>query len=136
MARPSLGRLLWASNSTRPHHVGGSGAATWPERMIYSKVSAMSPDPHGKVSDPLQIQGSGYGLGPPRGKPDLSDGTRPLCMGSGPLIARSRDSGTENTQALIKDRRGPEPTRVRTLSHTLPLPAQAETRCRNVTYYT
>jgi hypothetical protein len=52
MARPSLGRLLWANNSTRPHHVDGSGTATWPEKMIYSKVSTVSPDPHGKVPDP------------------------------------------------------------------------------------
>jgi hypothetical protein len=52
MARPSLGRLLWASNSTRPHHVDGSETATWPEKMIYSKVSTVSPDPNGKVPDP------------------------------------------------------------------------------------
>jgi hypothetical protein len=29
-----------------------------------------------------------------------------LCVGSGPLIAGSRDSGTKDTQALIKARRG------------------------------
>jgi hypothetical protein len=52
MARPSLGRLLWASNSTQPHHVDGSGTTTWPKKMIYSKVSTVSLDPHGKVSDP------------------------------------------------------------------------------------
>ena len=52
MARPSLGQLLWASDSTRPLHVDGSGAATWTEKMIYSKVSIVSPDPRGKVSDP------------------------------------------------------------------------------------
>jgi hypothetical protein len=32
--------------------VDGSGAATWPEKTIYSKVSIVGPDPHGKVSDP------------------------------------------------------------------------------------
>jgi hypothetical protein len=32
--------------------VDGSGAATWPEKTIYSKVSTVGPDPHGKVSDP------------------------------------------------------------------------------------
>jgi hypothetical protein len=32
--------------------VDGSRAATWLEKMIYSKVSAASPDPYGKVSDP------------------------------------------------------------------------------------
>jgi hypothetical protein len=60
----------------------------------------------------------------------------PLCVGSGPLIAGSQDSGTENTQTLIKARRGPEPTRVRTLSYALLLPAQAETRCCRVAYCT
>jgi hypothetical protein len=39
-------------NSTRPHHVGGSGAATRPEETIYSKVATVGPDPHEKVSDP------------------------------------------------------------------------------------
>jgi hypothetical protein len=52
MARPNLRRLLWASNSTRPHHVGGSRTATWPEKIIYSRVSTVSPDPHGKVPNP------------------------------------------------------------------------------------
>jgi hypothetical protein len=52
MARPNLSRLLWASNSTRPHHVDGSGTATWLEKMICSKVSTVSPDLHGKVPDP------------------------------------------------------------------------------------
>jgi hypothetical protein len=33
-------------------------------------------------------------------------GSKPLCVGSGPLTAGSRDSRTENTQALIKARRG------------------------------
>jgi hypothetical protein len=33
-------------------------------------------------------------------------GSGPLCVGFGPLTAGSRDSGTENTQALIKARRG------------------------------
>jgi hypothetical protein len=64
--------------------------------------------PHGKVSGPCI-----YG-------PDLRAGSRtstgtnqtpgmgpgPLCVGFGPLTAGSRDSGTKNTQALIKARRG------------------------------
>jgi hypothetical protein len=33
-------------------------------------------------------------------------GSGPLYAGSGPLTAGSRDSGTENAQALIKARRG------------------------------
>jgi hypothetical protein len=39
-------------NSDRPHHVDNSRAAMWPEKMIYSKVSTVGPDPHGKVPDP------------------------------------------------------------------------------------
>jgi hypothetical protein len=108
MACPGLGRLLWASDSTRPLHVGGSRAATWPEKMIYSKVSTVSPDPHGKVPDhciyrPALRVRSRTPTGANR-TPRM--GSRPLYVGSGPLTARSRDSGTENTQALIKARRG------------------------------
>jgi hypothetical protein len=33
-------------------------------------------------------------------------GSGPLCVGSRPLTAGSRDSGAKNTQALIKARRG------------------------------
>ena len=95
-------------NITRPHHVDGSEAATWPEKTIYSKVSTVGLDPHGKVSDPCIY------------RPDLRVRSRtptganwtprmgfgPLYVGSRPLIAGSRDSGTKNTQALIKARRG------------------------------
>jgi hypothetical protein len=104
MAHPSLGRLLWASNSARPHRVDGSGAATWPEKIIYSKVSTVSLDPYGKMSDPciyrpgLQVR-SRTSTGTNR---TTRMGSRPLCVGSGPLTAGSWGSGTENTQALIK----------------------------------
>jgi hypothetical protein len=95
-------------NSTRPHHVDSSGAATWPEKMIYSKVSIVGLDPHEKVSDPciyrpdLRV----------RSKTSTSAnqtprmGSGPLYVGSKPLTAGSRESGTKNTQALIKARRG------------------------------
>jgi hypothetical protein len=110
MARPSLGRLLWASDSTRPLHVDGSGAATWLEKMIYSKVSTLSLDPHGKVSDPcIDRPGLRVRSRTPTGAnwtPRMGSG--PLYVGSGPLTAGSRDSGTENTQALIEARRGSE----------------------------
>jgi hypothetical protein len=102
-----LSLVAWQSN-TRPHHVDGSRAATWPGETTPSKVSTVGPDPHGKVSDP-SISG-----------PDLREGSRisagtdrtpgtgpgPLCVGSGPPSAGSRDSGAENTQALIKAKRG------------------------------
>jgi hypothetical protein len=108
MARPSLGRLLWAINSTQPHHVDGSGAATWPEKMIYSKVSTVSPDPHGKVSDPyIHRPGLRVMSRTPTGAnrtPRMGSG--PLCVGSELLTIGSRDSETENTEALIKARRG------------------------------
>jgi hypothetical protein len=68
----------------------------------------VGPDPHGKVLHPCIY------------RPDLrvrsrtstganwtpSMGFEPLCVGSGPLTTGSRDSGTKNTQTLIKVRRG------------------------------
>jgi hypothetical protein len=71
MTRSSLGRLLWASNSAWPHHMGGSGAATCPEKVMYSKASTVSPDPHGRMSDPCwtlvyTVQAYKFGPGPPR----------------------------------------------------------------------
>jgi hypothetical protein len=91
MACPSLGRLLWASDSTRPLHVDGSGTATWPEKMIYSKVSIVSSDPHGKVSDPciyrsgLRVRSrtpTGANQTPRMGSVPLYVGSRPLTAGS------------------------------------------------------
>jgi hypothetical protein len=32
--------------------MGGTGAATWPEETIYSKVAMVGPDPHKEVPDP------------------------------------------------------------------------------------
>jgi hypothetical protein len=95
-------------NNTQPHHVDDSGVATWPEKTIYSKVSTVGPDPHGRVSYPCIH------------RPDLrarsrtSTGTNrtpgtgpgPLCEGSEPLTAGSRDSGTKSTRTLVKARRG------------------------------
>jgi hypothetical protein len=99
MARPSLGRLLWASDSTRPLHVDDSEAATWPEKMICSKVSTVGPDPHGKVSDPCIYR---PGLRVRSRTPTDTNrtprmGSGSLYVGSGPLTAGSRDSGTEST---------------------------------------
>jgi hypothetical protein len=91
MACPGLGRLLWASDSNRPLHVGGSGAATWPEKMIYSKVSTVSLDPHGNVPDPciyrpaLRVR-SMTPMGANR-TPRMGFG--PLYVGSGPLTGGS-----------------------------------------------
>jgi hypothetical protein len=91
------------------------------------------------------LQGGDSGSGPPRGlpggvqnlheyKPDPWDGSRTPQEGFGPLSVGSRDAKEKNTQALIKTRRGPVLTRVRTMPRALPLPAQAETRCCHVAY--
>jgi hypothetical protein len=115
-----------AVNCARPNHVDGSGIATWPGKT----------DPHGKVSDPC-IRVPDHRAG----SRTLADtdrtprtGPGPLCVRSGPPSAGSRDPGTKNTQALIKARWGPKPTRVQTIPCTLLLPAQAETRCCHVAY--
>jgi hypothetical protein len=60
-------------NNTRPHHVGNSRAATWPDKTIYSRISIEGPDPHGKVPDPCA-----YG-------PDLRAGSRTSTGVLGPL---------------------------------------------------
>jgi hypothetical protein len=62
-------------------------------------------------------------------------GSGPLCVGSGPLTAGSRDSGTENTQALIKDRRGSGADTCPDLIVYASTPTQAETQCCHVAYY-
>jgi hypothetical protein len=88
--------------------VGGSGAATWPEETIYSKVATVGPDPHEKVLDPWM-----HSLDP-RARFKTSTGTNqttgtgpgPPQEGSGPLTVGSWDSKEKNTQALIKARRG------------------------------
>jgi hypothetical protein len=107
MARPSVGRLLWASNST--------DLTTWAgpvpprvQRAAHSGASPMGPDPHAEVPDPciyrpgLRVR-SRTSTGTNR-TPRMGSG--PLCVGSGPLTVGSLDSGTENTQALIKAKRG------------------------------
>jgi hypothetical protein len=109
MTRPSIGRLLWASNNT--------DLTTWAgpvpprvQRAAHSWASPVGLDPHAEVPDPC-IYRSGLLV-----RSRTSTGTNqtprmgsgPLCVGSGPLTAGSRDSGTENTQALIKARWGSE----------------------------
>jgi hypothetical protein len=67
MTRPSLGRLLWVHSSARLHHMGGSGAATCPEKVMYSKASTVSPDPMGERRTlGYTVRTSKVGLGPPR----------------------------------------------------------------------
>jgi hypothetical protein len=97
-------------NSARPHHVDGSRVTTWPEKMIYSRISTVGLDPHGKVPNPYMYgpnlwvrSRTSTGVPGPLGR--VLD---PPYAGSKPLTARSRDPGTKNTQTLIKVRRGSE----------------------------
>jgi hypothetical protein len=94
--------------------MGGSGAATCPKKVIYSKTSTVSPGPHGKVPDPwiyspdLQVWSR---------TPTCTDrtprmGSGPPRMGSGPPTVGSQGSRIEHTRALIR--------------------AQAGVRCRHV----
>jgi hypothetical protein len=82
----------------------------WPEETIYSKVSTVGPDPHGKVLDPwihrldLRVRfrtSTGTNQTPGTGPGPLGGGG-----GSRPLIVGSRDSKAKNTQTLIKAKRG------------------------------
>jgi hypothetical protein len=86
--------------------MGGPDTTSCLEKVTYSKTSPVSPDPHGKVSDPciygpsLQVwsrtstcanRTPGMGSGPP-----------PPRMGSGPPTMGSQGSRTEHTRALIR----------------------------------
>jgi hypothetical protein len=84
--------------------MGGSGAATCPEKVTYSEASPMSPDPHGKVPDPC-IYGPGLQVWSRTSTcanrtPGM--GSRPPYMGSRPPTVGSQGSRTEHTRALIR----------------------------------
>jgi hypothetical protein len=108
MTRPSLGQLLWVHNSARPHHMGGSGAATCPERVIDPKASTVSPNPHGRVPGPwiysLDLQDWSWISTCARRAPGMGSG--PPCMGSGPPTMGSKGSRTEHTRALFRTQAG------------------------------
>jgi hypothetical protein len=124
--------------------MGGSGAATCPERVTYSEASTVSPDPMGKCRTPVYtVQASKFGPRPPRVR------TGPLEWDPNPpygvWAAHSGVPGFQDRTYLGLNQDpggGLELTRVqtqsggiRTLSHTLLLPAQTETRCCHVAYY-
>jgi hypothetical protein len=108
VTHPNFGWLLYASGSSRPHHMDGSRDTTWPEEVIYSEAPSVGLDPHERVPDPctnnpgLQVwsRTSTWASWAPR------MGFGPLCGGYESLTAGSRDPRTKNTQALIKVRRG------------------------------
>jgi hypothetical protein len=107
MTRPSLGRLLWASNSAWPHHMGGSGAATYSEKVIYSKASTVSPDPIGKCRTTVYtVQASKFGPWPPRMRTGPLEWDPDPSMESGPPTVGSQGSRTEHTRALIRTQAG------------------------------
>jgi hypothetical protein len=103
--------------------VDSSGAATWPEKVIYSKASSVSPDPHGRVSSPAYtIRASGYGPEPPREQTGpLGWDPDPLC---GVRAAHSRVlrfwdreyPGLNQGQAGVQSRHVSGPYRIRLCS--------------------
>jgi hypothetical protein len=82
--------------------MGGSGAATCPEKVIYPKASTVSPGPHGRVPDPWIYS------------PDLQGwfmtstcASRTPRMGSGPSPRMgSQGLRTEHTRALNRTQTG------------------------------
>jgi hypothetical protein len=89
------------------------------------------------------IRTSKVGLGPPRVQAGpLEWDPDPPSMGSGPPTMGSQGPRTEHTRALNRTQAGvryrhvSRPSLVWTCSHTLLLPAQAETRCCHVAYCT
>jgi hypothetical protein len=98
--QPRATTLYQQQRQTPPH--GRVRAATCPEKVICSKTSTVSPDPHGKVSDPwiynldLQVWSR---------TPTCKDRTPPR-MGSGPPTVGSQGSRTEHTRALIRAQAG------------------------------
>jgi hypothetical protein len=69
-------------NNTRLHHVDGSGAATWPEKAISSKVPTLGPDPHIQTGPLGRVQDlRGY-------KPDPRDESRTSLCGVRATLSR------------------------------------------------
>jgi hypothetical protein len=135
MARPSPRRLLWVHGSTRLHQMGGSEAATCLEKVIYSKASAVSPDPHERALDPWIYSPNPQGWSRTstcaRRTPGM--GSEPSRMGFGPPTMGSQGPRTEYTRALNRTQAGvryrhvSRPSLVRTCPHT---------RCCHMAYCT
>jgi hypothetical protein len=142
MTRPSPMRLLWVHSSAQLHQMGGSEAAMCPEKVIYFKASTVSPDPHGRVSDPWIYSPDPQGWSRTSTcvsrTPGMESG--PFRMGSGPPTIGSQGPRTEHTRALnraqagVRYRHVSKPSLVRTCPRTLLLPTQAETRCCHVAH--
>jgi hypothetical protein len=90
--------------------MGGSGATTCPEKVIYSKASTVSPDPHGRVSDPC-IYGPRLQVWPRASTcanqtPRMGSRPPPPGMGSRAPTVGSQGSRIEHARALIRNQAG------------------------------
>jgi hypothetical protein len=139
--RPSLGRLLWVHSSARIHHMGGSRAATCPEKVMYSKASTVSPDPHGRAPDPWinssDLQGWSRTSTCARRTPRMGSGPPPPPWGvriAHNGIPRFQDRTYSGLEQDPSEGSVPTHVQTRTCLHTLLLPAQAETQCYRVAY--
>jgi hypothetical protein len=121
MARPSLERLLWASNSTRPPPRGRfRGRHVAIKDDILQGISNES-RPHGKVPDSCIYKSRAPGIVQDLhvGKPDLSDGTRTPLYGvraahSGvPRFWDREYPGLNQGQAGVRSRHVSGPYRIR-----------------------
>jgi hypothetical protein len=87
--------------------MGGSGAATCPDKVTYSEASPVSPDPMGRCRTPVYtVWASKFGPGPPRVRTGPLEWDPDPCMGSGPPTVGSQGSRTEHTRALIRTQAG------------------------------
>ena len=104
-------------------------------------MPTVGPDPHGKVLDPYACRPDLWSKvqDPASATQTFESGPEPLCVGSRLPIAGSRNSGGENTQALLEQGSSadmwPGPAWCGPVRITLLLPAQAETRCYHVAYH-
>jgi hypothetical protein len=87
----------------------GSRVAMWLEKTIHFKMPTVGPDPHRKVPDPCTCRPDLWSKVqvPASAARTSGSGPGPLCVGSGLPAAESRDSGAENTQALLRQGSGP-----------------------------
>jgi hypothetical protein len=88
--------------------MGGSGATTCLEKGIYPNASTLSPDPHGRVSNPWiyspDLQGWSRTFTCASRTPRMGPG--PPHMGSGLPTMGSQGPRTEHTRALNRTQAG------------------------------
>jgi hypothetical protein len=101
MTRPSLGRLLWASNS--PPHRRVRGRHVFRKSDILQDINSDS-GPPSESAGPLDIQSGPPSLvqDPHVYGPNPWNGIQTPRMGSGMPTVGSQGSRTEHTRALIR----------------------------------